>query len=528
MVQAAKQTTTPPRVPNPDLFNNPITEGSTVIIPDTEEPEDSDKPTGLSVTLTDGKAVLTWTDPGEDADVTGYNIYRSFHIDYLVTLAVINEKVTTHTDTWPTQGQINVYVIQAIKADGVSDLSDPVYIAPPAQPENLSASVDMSGVTLTWEQPEMLDWINATDPVITGYQILRGTSPDNLTVLKDDTESADTSYSDTTTRPSGGVYYAVRAKTAVGLSLPSEPLLADVPDPVDAFDGNTLILVSNWEQSRKNTAVTTDNNVVSEPFQTGPSAAGYYLTELTLDFAAVSGQADLTMSIHSDDQDSPGTKISNLTAPANLTTGTNIFTALPAIINLVSNTKYWIVLQNTPGSTGHVDIWLAGNGGKDDTTARGFRFFQRDPRHNPAAPIRMIIKGHDIDDIPARPETTRQIRPGETVQSFIHGYGDRDWFRIRLQAGVIYRFDDAVSRLNQATVLAIYDKDGTRQDVHKTFIPFPDNIRYVYFTPATAGDYYVSAGVLGAPLEPQRPTGAPQPRRLRLPACPWATRKPRR
>ena len=73
----------------------------------------------------------------------------------------------------------------------------------------------------------------------------------------------------------------------------------------------------------------------------------------------------------------------------------------------------------------------------------------------------------------------------------------------------MYRFDDVVDRLNQATVLAIYDEDGVRQEVHKTFLLFPDNIRRVYFTPDTAGDYYVSAGVLEHLWNHTEPPGHP-------------------
>ena len=232
------------------------------------------KPAGLTATMSGSSVVLTWTDPGSSADITGYRVYRSFHIDSLVTLRNLRSKVTTYTDLRPSQGQINVYAIRAVNEHGVSPRSDSVSIAPPAKPDRLTATVAISGVTLNWRQPEMQDWIAMGDNTITGYRILRGTSPDNLAEIEDDTESATTSYEDTTTRPASGVYYAAQAKTSVGLSLPSEPLAVETPDPVDMFDGNTLILASNWRLGHRQDTVTVGTDPVAEPFRTGPSPRG--------------------------------------------------------------------------------------------------------------------------------------------------------------------------------------------------------------------------------------------------------------
>ena len=461
------------------------------ILPDSDPP---DKPTGLSVTLTDGKAVLTWTDPGSEADVTGYKLYRSFHIDYLTDLYTSNEKITTFTDRWPSQGEINVYVIEAFNEAGDSDQSDPAYIAPPAIPVNLSATVGMSSVTLSWEQPEMLDWVAETDPVITGYQILRGDSPNDLTVLNPNTGSDTTSYEDTTTRPAGGVHYAVRAQTAVGLSLPSQTLEVGTPDLIETHDGNSLTLASNWQLGRTGNTVTVVDDVVSEPFHTGPSDDGYTLETLKIDLAEVTGQPDLNVSVHVDNDGAPGHRIHSLSPPATLATGENVFTA-PANARLEPDTRYWVVFRRTSESTGQVKVRLSRVGANDHTAARGFQLFKQNSFEFHQTPIRLTLTGQDRDDIPADATTTANIRVGQTVQSNVHGYGDLDWFLIRLQAGIRDRFDDVVGPNDHATVLAIYDSTGQRQSVSKILIGLPEPLRRVYFTPSASGDYYISAGV---------------------------------
>ena len=456
------------------------------------------KPTGLQVTLSGDRAVLTWTDPGGSADVTGYNIYRSFDISHLVTLRIIREKVTTYTDKWPSQGQVNVYAIRAVNSTGESPLSDPVYIAPPARPDNLSATVANSGVTLRWEQPEMQDWVAEADMTITGYQVLRGTSPDNLSTLRDNTGNANTTYEDTTTRPAGGVYYAVRARTATGMSLPSEPLSVGAPDPVDASDGNTLILASNWRLGNAGgnftgvNAVTVGANRVSEPFRSGPSNAGYTIEEVTVDVASVTGQPMLQAAIHADTPAGPGAALHTLSVPATLAVGSNTLTA-PTQTRIEPNTKYWVVFRATGGA---VALQLSNFGARDNTAARGFRLFQQNALYSQARPIRIMITGQDRDDVPADATTRATLRVGHTVRSAVHGYGDRDWYRIRLTGGTEYRFDDVVEHTSRATVLAIYDEDDARQTVSKFLHGLPDVLRRVYFTPAATGNYYIAVGTL--------------------------------
>ena len=74
--------------------------------------------------------------------------------------------------------------------------------APPAAPTGLTASqVAHDSVTLTWSDPE--------NTSITGYRILRGTETGKLSVVAQDTGSADTEYTDSTVAAETTYYYAV-------------------------------------------------------------------------------------------------------------------------------------------------------------------------------------------------------------------------------------------------------------------------------------------------------------------------------
>ena len=172
--------------------------------------------------------------------------------------------------------------------------------------------------------------------------------------------------------------------------------------------------------------------------------------------------------------------------------GTNTFTA-PQNARLNSNTKYWLVFRATPGA---VELQLANLGAGDDTAARGFRLFQQNASRFNSSPIRLRMTGQDRDDDPADATTKATLIVGHTANGSIHGYRDRDWFRISLEADTEYRFDDVVHHTNRATVLAIYDADGQRQTAHKFQRGLSDVMRRVYFTPNSSGDYYVAVGTL--------------------------------
>ena len=102
--------------------------------------------------------------------------------------------------------------------------------SPPQQETTLPAAPNLTGTLLTPEGEVMLVWQDPSDDYITGYQILRGPTSDNLAVIEDDTGSSGTSYTDTP--PAGQAHtYGVKARNPAGLSPLSNTLTATVPEP---------------------------------------------------------------------------------------------------------------------------------------------------------------------------------------------------------------------------------------------------------------------------------------------------------
>ncbi len=126
----------------------------------------------------------------------------------------------------------NVYVLRygvaEPAADKVAELREaeepPEPLAdPPDAPSGLSATAAPTSVTLSWDQPD--------DDTITSYQILRRNQADEptLSVLVDDTGSADTRYFDDSVEPEGRYIYRIRARNQDGLSLQSNQVNVTVP-----------------------------------------------------------------------------------------------------------------------------------------------------------------------------------------------------------------------------------------------------------------------------------------------------------
>ena len=80
---------------------------------------------------------------------------------------------------------------------------------PPAAPTGLAASrVAHDSLTLSWNDPQ--------DANITGYRIQRGTEANSLSTIEDNTESANTSFTDSTVGPETTYHYAVIAMSQDG------------------------------------------------------------------------------------------------------------------------------------------------------------------------------------------------------------------------------------------------------------------------------------------------------------------------
>ena len=95
--------------------------------------------------------------------------------------------------------------------------------ADPPAPTGLTASqVAHDSVTLTWTAP-------SSGSTVTGYKVLRGTDANSLSVVAQDTGSADTEYTDSTVAAETTYHYAVLALSADGDGAQSNTASATTP-----------------------------------------------------------------------------------------------------------------------------------------------------------------------------------------------------------------------------------------------------------------------------------------------------------
>ena len=190
-------------------------------------------PTNLTAVKVSGGVKLTWT---ASADAQGgYNIlrYRPDRGETVPQQLVLltSPSASSFTDSSANTEEVFVYQVQSVRGSQVSELSNEARIdlsptatptstptatetaAPPTnttvplgKPTNLTASVNPSGVALSWTAPA---------GQVDGYEILRRRpkrGEDELQTLVSDTGSSATSYTDTTATEHGERYfYRVKA-----------------------------------------------------------------------------------------------------------------------------------------------------------------------------------------------------------------------------------------------------------------------------------------------------------------------------
>ena len=198
-------------------------------------------PTGLTTSeVTHGSLILTWDNPN-DANITGYRIQRGTDADSLHTIeANTGSPSTNYADSTVEPQTTYHYAVLALSQDGngarsstsVTTLAEPgsedppneqpVQNDPPAAPTGLTASsIEHDSLTLTWDDPQ--------DDSITGYQVLRGASEDNLSTLEPDTGNASTEYTDSTAAAESTYFYAVTALSADGDGAQSSAISVTTP-----------------------------------------------------------------------------------------------------------------------------------------------------------------------------------------------------------------------------------------------------------------------------------------------------------
>jgi len=173
-------------------------------------------PEQVAATAEDGKVRLKWNPPKVDGGrpVTGYTVSRS---EPGVPLRVLAELggVLSYVDVDVINGKTYGYVVRAVNEAGMGEASGAVEATPakqvgvPGAVQSPRAEAKGGSVLVTWGPPAS----DGGSPV-TGYVVLRGTGPGNLTMLAE--VGAMMSYTDTTVERGRTYYYIVVAKNAAG------------------------------------------------------------------------------------------------------------------------------------------------------------------------------------------------------------------------------------------------------------------------------------------------------------------------
>ena len=230
---------------------------------------------------------------------------------------------------------------------------------------SLTLTPSYDRVTLGWNTP--------SGDGVTGYRIWRGASAGALTVLVSDTGSTSTSYVDETVEEDTTYHYAVAALNASGAgpqstssiatlaaprvtSLPTpepeEPLIAAQQQAVDenrilSFNENPIVTFAS-NLGKPNANNTPANTLTSaevrlrQSFTTGPGESGFLLNSFS--FRAFNGNDFLIVSLWTDEGDSPGEKLAELSrVEARYSDHDYTFDYLDVF--LFPSTKYWIQFQ---------------------------------------------------------------------------------------------------------------------------------------------------------------------------------------
>ena len=335
-----------------------ITSVTTLAEPDeTVQNDPPPAPTELMATQV-GHSVLTltWNDPQDDT-ITGYRVLRGDEAD---NLSVINSdtgsNATEYEDSTVEPETTYHYAVLALSQDGngarsitsVTTLAEPESKDPSQEPvvqidppTGLAESnVKHNSLTLTWDDPN--------NDTITGYRILKGTEPDNLSVTKDDTGSTNTKYTDSEVEKATTYFYSVNALTTNGsgprshldVTTPAESINS-VPSQTEQASIQTLVSSMDRTSHQMANLISRD---MSQEFQTGSSPQDYKLH--SIDLYLTGRSSDLTVKLHRGS--ATGTIHATLTPSNPASSGHGVYTFVPpANTKLIANTHYWIVVKGT-------------------------------------------------------------------------------------------------------------------------------------------------------------------------------------
>ena len=500
------------------------------------------RPTGLAATVVNGNVILTWDDP-EDDRITGYVIFGGPHETLMTDLGETDSGTLTLTDTRAESGAPSYYAVRSFAGNEGGERSDVFSITPPAPPSRfMDPVVGETTITLTWEAPAGLSWDHAfghlNGTLATGYQVLRGDSLDSLSVIVEDTGNTQTTYTDSYTMGDGVVYYGLRTLSADGSSALAVQRVGTPPPDPDEHDPQWTTLVSNLKVGSGNTStISADGAALAQPFTTGPSEDGYELNTVRLRIRPASSISEVAVSVHADRNGASGPRLFKLAAPDSLDAEFDDFTAPPGSM-LEANTTYWIVIRAVAGtavldvSTGtgiddgsmsgfslsaHRPSGSAGGSGTpgglgwwrdDGQSRRGFGDFldilqpggqQSGAQSNAqSSALRSLLQGRDARDVSNVNAQAPALALGKKTHSDFDFEGDNDRYRVSLEAGVRYLVTARMRgpRLN----VDVYNMANVKQASNDTNYACGESAASLrqaadlFFTPATAGDYFVRVG----------------------------------
>ena len=307
-------------------------------------------PTGLTGALDgNGGVTLSWTDPYDSA-ITGYRVLRGADARSLVVIAEdTGSAAVSYTDAAPAANATHVYAVQARNAAGLSQISATFSATTLNPPFGLGADAGAFDVALSWRTPD--------GDGITGYQVRRGDSADEMTVIADDTGNTDTSYTDAPVTPETTYYYAVRARSAQGLS-PGSPAHMVTTPALSQSTGS--VMVSNLGQpSSARYTVISPNHHYAQSFCTGSVATTldkvrlYTISKSTDPNAQFYGDPAPVVTIRSTDAwGKPGAVLHTLTNPVIDGSKDTAEDFTSSGFELAANTTYSVAIYR-PSDSGH-------------------------------------------------------------------------------------------------------------------------------------------------------------------------------
>ena len=420
----------PAETPTPEPVQQPAKED-----PVQEEPaeEDTTAPAGTIETLTGtddntGQLVLSWSAPAApNATPTDYHVsWAKSSEDYPADTAEAgNAHPTTTTHTladleYDTDYNVRVRAHYSDGENADSPWNGPWTETTAQVLQPLPAAPIMGGTAVTPDSQVLLTWFNIDeDASITGYQILRGPEADSLAIIKDDTGSTATSYTDETP-PAGQTHtYAVKARNASGLSPLSNTLTATVPAEEEEIlitarhgsTGNTL--VSNTGQTPSSGGAIAGVFVGQETrqamqFTTGDNPFGYHVTNVQLSLKKDSGPDIPTpqVSIRSVYTGIPAQRVMyNFTTSSVLTSSYQLITFTTTDeTKLVPNTSYFLHVASEGTSAIQIQLTASDN---EDTESKAIwqignaRHYNTDGgpwSTDTSSNLQMQISGHQAPD----------------------------------------------------------------------------------------------------------------------------------